>query len=324
MLLAYIDEIGETGAFIAKDHAKFKTSPAFGYAGFLIPEAHARPFGGKFTRAKYQLFKTEIDAAEHPGRWERKGADLFRPATPDHFPQGPRVFGGLIRQLRQCGGVLFYYVDEKPIGTPKQTSLDPDQRETAAMRETLNRIARYANHQDQNVLVMIDQVNEKTRAQRLPVMYSHILGRASEFPEMARIAEPPMHIDSVLSSNIQFADWVAACITRAIEYQLIKESPFKWVTNPRAVPNLRGGAFSYESKLHLHQRSIPDLNRDAIFTGTRPLYPYAQGQLIGDGRDLSQFTRIAAAAARRRASQPATSGTGGESTSPAPDLPPTA
>jgi hypothetical protein len=314
MLLAYIDEIGETGAFVARDHDRFKTSPAFGYAGFLIPEDQARTLGGIFTRAKQQLFRTEIEKAEHPGRWERKGADIFRPATLEHFPQGPRMFGGLVRQLRECGGKLFYYVDEKPIGTPKQTQLDTVQRETAAMRETLNRIARCAHQQNQNVLVMIDQINEKTRAQRLPVMYSHILGRASEYPEMARIAEPPMHIDSVLSSNIQLADWIAACITRAIEYQLIRDSPFKWVTDQKAVPNLKG-SFSYESKLHLHQKSIPDLNRDAILNSYRPLYPFVQGQLIGDGR-LTVLNKIKAAA--DRAKDRAASA---ETITPAPDVP---
>jgi hypothetical protein len=100
-------------------------------------------------------------------------------------------------------GGLFYYANEKPLGTPKQTRLDTDERETHAMREALNRIARHADSQDANVLVMIDQINEKTRAERLPRMYSHILGRAADFPEMKRIIEPPMHVDSQLSSNIQ-------------------------------------------------------------------------------------------------------------------------
>ena len=35
MLFAYIDEIGEAGAFISKDHKRFNTSPVFGYAGFV-------------------------------------------------------------------------------------------------------------------------------------------------------------------------------------------------------------------------------------------------------------------------------------------------
>lgn len=36
MLLAYIDEIGEPGAFVAPDHRRFNTSAAFGYGGFVI------------------------------------------------------------------------------------------------------------------------------------------------------------------------------------------------------------------------------------------------------------------------------------------------
>ena len=52
MLIAYIDEVGEPGAFVSYDHAKFKTSPVFGYAGFVIPEervhaellSRSRPF----------------------------------------------------------------------------------------------------------------------------------------------------------------------------------------------------------------------------------------------------------------------------------------
>ncbi|MBF6150265.1 DUF3800 domain-containing protein [Nocardia nova] len=304
MLLAYIDEIGETGAFVSRDHNRFNTSPAFGYAGFLIPEAHARSFGGIFTKSKQTVFKTEIEQAEHPGRWERKGASIFRQTTPETFPQQIRAFDGLVRQLKICGGVLFYYVDEKPIGTPKQTELDTDARETAAMRETLNRIARHAHKQDQNVLVMIDQVNEKTRAQRLPAMYSHILGRTSDYPEMARIAEPPMHIDSVLSSNIQFADWVAACITRAVEYQLIRESPYRWVSNTPLLRHTRGrSSFSYESKLHLYQRSIRDINNFEVFNQSRSVHPIPQGQLLGERRDASYFSKIKAAADRSKARQ---------------------
>ena len=42
MLLAYIDEIGATGAFVNHDHEKYSDSPAFGYGGFIIPVENAR------------------------------------------------------------------------------------------------------------------------------------------------------------------------------------------------------------------------------------------------------------------------------------------
>lgn len=63
MLLAYLDETGETGAFISPDHPKFNTSAAFGYAGFVIPDANARWIASQFAEAKKTLFATEIEAA---------------------------------------------------------------------------------------------------------------------------------------------------------------------------------------------------------------------------------------------------------------------
>jgi hypothetical protein len=262
MLLAYIDEIGETGAFVDRTHDRFNTSPAFGYAGFIIPQQNARQFGAIFAEQKRTLFRTEIEAADHPGRWERKGASIFRPDTDRTYPQQIRVFGALVRRLRDLQGDLFYYADEKPLGTPKQTTLNTEERETAAMREALNRIARHADSCGRNVLVMIDQINEKTRATRLPKMYSHVLGRASDHPEMRRIIEPPMHIDSVLSSNIQFADWVAACVTRAIEYQLIRDSPYEWVTT---TPMLR----PYGARSHTSRKCTCTWSRSSISTTRR-------------------------------------------------------
>jgi hypothetical protein len=291
VLLAYIDEIGETGAFVARDHARFSTSPAFGYAGFVVPAVNARVFGSYFNTQKRTVFASEVAKARNPGQWERKGASIFRPDTPAKYPQQIRVFNFLVRKLRDLGGSLFYYADEKPVGTPAQTNLDTTARETVAMQETLNRIARHADHQDAHVMVMIDQINEKTRAERLPNMYGHILARASDFPEMKRIIEPPMHVDSVLSANIQFADWIAAFVTRAIDYQLISDSLYAWVTEGMRVPAARG-AFTHESKLHLHRRSLADLNHSEVLRPARVLYPTPTGQLLGAGVDPATLRKI--------------------------------
>jgi hypothetical protein len=297
VLLAYIDEIGETGAFVARDHPRFSTSPAFGYAGFLIPAERAREFGGAFQREKQTLYREEIARAVHPGRWERKGATVFRPDTLERFPAQVRVFNALVGRLRALDGRLFYYADEKPVGTPKQTALDTTQRETAAMRETLNRIARHADSAGRNVMVVIDQVNEKTRRERAPAMYSHILGRASDHPEMRRIIEPPMHVDSVLSANIQFADWIAACVSRAVDYQLLDGSPYGWMASTPALHRLRG-SFTQESKVHLWNRSVMDLHHSEILRAERPLHPVPAGRLVAGSVDPGVLHKIKAAAER--------------------------
>lgn len=278
MLLAYIDEIGETGAFVSKDHSRFNTSPAFGYAGFIIPEKNARPFGQQFTYVKRSLFKKEIEQANDPGKWERKGADIFRATTPTTHPYQLRAFNGLIKRLRANGGQVFFYAGEKPVGTPRQVQFDPQEREAEAMRETLNRLCSQAEESDHNLLVMIDQITEKTRAERLPNMYGHILSRASERQEMKRIVEPPMHVDSVLSANIQFADWIAAAVTRAIEYQLLQDSPYDWV--PSQLGHVMHGGITHKSKLHLSHRALDDLHNFDVFKKTRPLYPAIPGNSL--------------------------------------------
>lgn len=273
LLLAYIDEIGSPGAFIHPTHKRFADSPSFGYGGFIIPEANARRFGAFFADRKKEFFVNDIPEGRDPGRWERKGSDLLYARVQKERPQNLRLLGTLISKLRQLGGHLFYYSEEKPIGTPRETNCGPEEwkeREQVSMRETLNRIARHAHHQDQSVMVMMDQINEKSRKQRLPEMYAHILGRATDFREMRRIIEPPMHIDSELSANIQFADWVCALVKRAIEYQLVPDSRYSWLVRASQLRAARG-AFTHDSKLRLFQRDTSDLYHSEVMYIARPI-----------------------------------------------------
>ena len=166
------------------------------------------------------------------------------------------------------------------------------------MRETLNRLCTYAERKQDHLMVLIDSINEKTRSQRLPNMYGHILSRAAERNEMKRIIEPPMHVDSTLSANIQFADWTAAALSRAVEYQVIRQSDYEWV--PDQLGQL-AGAFTFESKIHLWNRSVADLNHSEIVKRDRHLFPPATGQLVLDGVDPDTFRKMHAAAERSRA-----------------------
>lgn len=298
MLLAYLDEIGEPGAFISHDHHRFNTSPAFGYAGFILPAHKARNFGRIFAQEKKVRFSKELAAAENPARWEAKGADLFRPTTPTERPENLRIFSSLIKANSSLSGHLFYYANEKPIGTPKQTSLDESVRERDAMQETLNRIARHAKNLDQEVMVLMDSINEKTRVKRVADMYAHIFSRSAEYPEMKAIVEPPMHLDSVLSSNIQFSDWVASYVNRAIGRQLIEHSKYKWISSTSA-SQVMHGSFTHESKLHFHNRSVPDLHHSDILKPSRPLYKGAQGMSVEHRIGAQHMRRIKAAAERQ-------------------------
>jgi hypothetical protein len=298
MLLAYIDEVGETGAFVSRSDARYNTSPAFGYAGFVVPASEARRFGMWFTEEKRKLFRTELAQSKSPDQWERKGSMIFREATLKKFPQQIRVFNALVRRLRTLGGNLFYYVDEKPTGTPKQTQLDTVGRESAAMKESLNRLARHAETHENHLLVLMDQVNEKQRVDRMPRLYAHMFSRSSEYEEMKRIVEPPMHIDSAVSANIQFADWVAACVSRAVDFQLVEQSEHAWVTG--GVFDAMRGAFTHESKVHLWNRSVNDIFHSNVFLRERSLYPSVKGHRVSAGMPEEALRKLRAATEKSR------------------------
>jgi hypothetical protein len=99
------------------------------------------------------------------------------------------------------------------------------------------------------------------------------------------------------SRNIQFADWVAACVTRAIEYQLLNDPPCGWVASSKAVDAVRG-AFTHESKLHLWLRAVPDLVHSEVFRIERPLQPKASGHLLSEHVDPGVLRKMKAAAER--------------------------
>lgn len=90
MLLAYIDEIGEPGAFVSQDHPRYKTSPGFGYAGFVIPEEHVREFGAIFTSQKRNRFAGKAQGQDIK-YLEVKGSELFRVDTPSKNPEHLRT-----------------------------------------------------------------------------------------------------------------------------------------------------------------------------------------------------------------------------------------
>lgn len=70
MLLACLDEIGEPGGFISHEHPRFNTSPAFGYAGFII-----------LVEAEGSELATPEDWQKRLRKLEVKGSGYFRANT---------------------------------------------------------------------------------------------------------------------------------------------------------------------------------------------------------------------------------------------------
>ena len=239
MLVAYLDEVAEAGAFVSKTHKNYNGSPAFGYAGFVIPSDQVRVMSQYFTEKKRRLFAHLIPVEATAGTWERKGSDIFTPVAWDCYRRPIEGFRELVRFLCARGGRLFFYGEEKPLGTAterwgKDSRLQKQgllEFKWGCLHQALNRLCTYAERHGENLIVIMDTENEKERVVQVQNSYAHVFNRAADpdHGEMRRLIESTMHVDSKLSANVQFADWVAAAVRRAFEYQLLEDSSFDWV-----------------------------------------------------------------------------------------------
>ena len=274
MLVAYLDEVAEAGAFVSKTHKNYNGSPAFGYAGFVISSDHVRAMSQCFTEKKRRLFAHLIPIEATAGTWERKGSDIFTPVAWDSYRRPIEGFRELVRFLCARGGRLFFYGEEKPLGTATER-WGKDSRlqiKWGCLHQALNRLCTYAERHGENLIVIMDTENEKERVVQVQNSYAHVFNRTADpdHGEMRRLIESTMHVDSKLSANVQFADWVAAAVRRAFEYQLIEDSPFCWV--PTAFEDLTRSKLTIESKLYFsHSRGgVREVHNSGIFARERP------------------------------------------------------
>ena len=69
---AYLDEFGHVGRYVARGHPKYRESPVFGLAGFVLPANEVRGFGIWFYQRKCELLAFEIECyGKHPALWEK-------------------------------------------------------------------------------------------------------------------------------------------------------------------------------------------------------------------------------------------------------------
>lgn len=280
MLVAYLDEVAEVGAFVSKTHRNYNGWPAFGYAGFVISSNYVRAMSQCFTEKKRRLFAHLIPVEATAGTWERKGSDIFTPVAWDCYRRPIEGFRELVRFLCARGGRLFFYGEEKPLGTAterwgKDSRLQKQgllEFKWGCLHQALNRLCTYAERHGENLIVIMDTENEKERVVQVQNSYAHVFNRTADpdHGEMRRLIESTMHVDSKLSANVQFADWVAAAVRRAFEYQLLEDSSFDWV--PTAFEELMRRKPTIESKLYLsHSRGgVRDLHNSDIFARERP------------------------------------------------------
>lgn len=250
----------------------------FGYAGFVLPAKNARAFGAYFKHQRNTLFSALIDASPSPHQFEKKGNEYFSTGSIESYPQHIRVFRSILQHLYSLEGQIFYYGREKKKGTVAQTATSSRDTVEHSLRETINRLSRHADYSDSDLMIIADAITDKTRREIAAQMYGHIYKRSNEYFEMRRAVEVPLHIESKLNTNVQFADWVCALIARASHYQLVRESEFEWA--PRLLGADIRSHFTYESVLHALNHA-DTINHSGLFETKRTRFPVLPDSSIG-------------------------------------------
>lgn len=87
MLIAYIDEVGEAGAYVSKTHKRYNTSPVFGRVGFFMRRAGRQEVTELHIRSGIKDTRRIIARLRAPPR-------AFRPSPLPSAPSPRGLFSG--------------------------------------------------------------------------------------------------------------------------------------------------------------------------------------------------------------------------------------
>ena len=208
--IAYLDEFGHIGPYIARTHPRHNDSPVFGLAGFVLPLDEVRNFATWFFQRKGQLLKYEIDqSGKHPARWEKKGSSLYTARNVSTYPELRKFTNRLFNRIAASGGFVFYAGIRK---TAPLADHDPNLLYRSMLREAIRRLNDFCAKDcppGTNFLLALDEHDQRealtTEASRSMFGGPH---------PQRRLVEPPFQLESHRYQTLQAADWIAGLVGR--------------------------------------------------------------------------------------------------------------
>ena len=136
--IAYLDEFGHVGPYVARNDPRHNDSPVFGLAGFVMPADEVRGFGTWFFQRKCELLDFEIRrSGEHPAVWEKKGSSLYTVKNVESYPELRRTSFRLLNKIARVGGRVFYVGIRK---TAQPESHDANAMYLSVLAEAIRRL----------------------------------------------------------------------------------------------------------------------------------------------------------------------------------------
>lgn len=216
MIFAYLDEFGHNGPYISRDHKQYNTSPVFGLAGFLMPEAQVRRFGTCYLQLKKTYLSQDPTRKDKPFHaWEKKGTNFLTAKSITKYPAIRTCMFRMMNEIRKRDGRLIYQGREKIRGTGER--LNPNGLYTTVFADMIRAIDEYCEARGENFVIVLDQ--HSARKELLDTAAKTMFGNQPT----RRMICPPFEVESHLNQQVQAADWIATVIGRISNHQLEPE-----------------------------------------------------------------------------------------------------
>ena len=222
--IAYLDEFGHVGPYVARNDPRHNDSPVFGLAGFVMPIDEVRGFGTWFFQRKCQLLDFEIRrSGEHPAVWEKKGSSLYTVKNVQQYPELRKTTNRLLNKISSVGGRVFYVGMRK---TAYPAAHDANAMYLRVLAEAIRRIDGFCRDDHappERFLLALDE--HPMRAELLTAAARGMYGGTDP---RRQLIEPPFHLESHRYQTVQAADWIAGLVGRL---GAIWKEPDAWPEN---------------------------------------------------------------------------------------------
>lgn len=222
--VAYLDEFGHVGQFVSRNHPKYKTHPAFGFAGLVLPASEIREFAIYFYKAKCQLLKYDL-ANDNPRnlpayQWEKKGSQLYALRNVTQYEQLRRTTFRLLNHIEKIGGYVFYTGEHKTTDPIAHNSTETFKRQ---LLQSVRKIDKFCAQSGSTFMLMLDEqrAGNEWRETNVEVCTLAMFEDASE--KCRTLIEPPIQAESHLFQTIQCADWICGLIGRLTALLLVSD-----------------------------------------------------------------------------------------------------
>lgn len=221
MHLAFLDEFGHCGPYVARHDKRFNQSPVFGLAGYIIPHSEARNFATLFFQLKSQMLASDLaNIRTHPATWEKKGNDLITSKNIRKYAHIREGISRLLRELDKRGGKIFWYGRQKYMAPGQSNSSG---LYTTVLAHAIRHLDAYVQSQNSQFMIILDQHSD-----RLKLLETAAKTMFSPASPARTLIEPPFEVESHLYQTIQAADWSATLIGRQQAHRVASTEYRDW------------------------------------------------------------------------------------------------